>query len=115
MERAIAPLFGKESGVMVNSGSSALYLAIELLGAQPGDEIIGSAVTFSTDISPIVRAGLVPVFVDVEPDTYVVDVDRIEAMITERTRALLIPNLIGNVPDWDAIRQIADRHGILRH
>ena len=67
--------------------------------------------TFSTDISPIVRAGLVPVFVDVEPDTYVVDVDHIEAMITERTRALLIPNLIGNVPDWDAIRQIADRHG----
>ena len=113
MEQAIAPLFGKGSGVMVNSGSSALYLAIELLGAQPGDEVIGSAVTFSTDISPIVRAGLVPVFVDVEPDTYVVDVDAIEAMITDRTRALLIPNLIGNVPDWDAIRQLADRHGIL--
>jgi dTDP-4-amino-4,6-dideoxygalactose transaminase len=113
MERAVAPLFGKHSGVMVNSGSSALYLAIELLGAQPGDEIIGSAVTFSTDISPIVRAGLVPVFVDVEPDTYVVDIDRIGAMITDRTRALLLPNLIGNVPDWDAIRRIADRHGIL--
>src|ERR1700722_9253299 len=113
MERAVAALFGKQSGGMVNSGSSALYLAIELLGAQPGDEIIGSAVTFSTDISPIVRAGLVPVFVDVEPDTYVVDVDAIEAMITDRTRALLIPNLIGNGPDWDAIRQSADRHGIL--
>jgi CDP-6-deoxy-D-xylo-4-hexulose-3-dehydrase len=112
MERAVAPLFGKASGVMVNSGSSALYLAIELLGAAAGDEVIGSAVTFSTDIAPIVRAGLVPVFVDVEPDTYVVAVDRIEEMITERTRALLIPNLIGNVPDWDAIRQIADRHGI---
>ena len=112
MERAIAPLFGKSSGVMVNSGSSALYLAIELLGARTGDEIIGSAVTFSTDIAPIVRAGLTPVFVDVEPDTYVVDVARIEEMITERTRALLIPNLIGNVPDWDAIRRIADEHGI---
>src|ERR1035437_10936156 len=105
MERAIAPLFGKQSGVMVNSGSSALYLAIQLLGAEPGDEVIGSAVTFSTDIAPIVRAGLVPVFVDVEPDTYVVDIDHIEAMITDRTRALLIPNLIGNVPDWDVIRQ----------
>jgi CDP-6-deoxy-D-xylo-4-hexulose-3-dehydrase len=112
MERAIAALFGKDAGVMVNSGSSALYLAVELLGAQPGDEVIGSAVTFSTDIAPIVRAGLVPVFVDVEPDTYVVDVDQIEAMITDRTRALLIPNLIGNVPDWDAIRTIADHHGI---
>ena len=112
MERAVAALFGKDAGVMVNSGSSALYLAVELLGAQPGDEVIGSAVTFSTDIAPIVRAGLVPVFVDVEPDTYVVDVDQIEAMITDRTRALLIPNLIGNVPDWDAIRSIADHHGI---
>ena len=112
MERAIAPLFGKSSGVMVNSGSSALYLAVELLGAQAGDEVIGSAVTFSTDIAPVVRAGLVPVFVDVEPDTYVVDVERIEEMITERTRALLIPNLIGNVPDWDAIREIADRHDL---
>jgi CDP-6-deoxy-D-xylo-4-hexulose-3-dehydrase len=112
MERAIAPLFAKQSGVMVNSGSSALYLAIELLAAQPGDEVIGSAVTFSTDIAPIVRAGLVPVFVDVEPDTYVVDVEKIEAMITDRTRALLIPNLIGNIPDWDAIRRIADQHGV---
>ena len=112
MERAVAALFGKDAGVMVNSGSSALYLAVELLGAQPGDEVIGSAVTFSTDIAPIVRAGLVPVFVDVEPDTYVVDVDQIETMITDRTRALLIPNLIGNVPDWDAIRTIADHHGI---
>src|ERR1035441_2335926 len=62
MERAVAALFGKDAGVMVNSGSSALYLAVELLGAQPGDEVIGSAVTFSTDIAPIVRAGLVPVF-----------------------------------------------------
>ncbi len=75
---------------------------------QPGDEIITPAVTFSTDIAPIVRAGLVPVFVDVERDTYNVDVGAIEAMIGPRTRALLVPNLIGNVPDWDAIRAIAD-------
>jgi CDP-6-deoxy-D-xylo-4-hexulose-3-dehydrase len=60
----------------------------------------------------MVRAGLVPAFVDVEPDTFCVDVDRIEAMITPRTKAMLFPNLIGNCPDWDAIRAIADRHGI---
>ena len=69
-------------------------------------------VTFSTDIAPIVRAGLVPVFVDVEPDTYNVDVDAIEAMIGPRTRAILVPNLIGNVPDWDRIRAIADAHDL---
>ena len=97
---------------MCNSGSSALYLAVELLGCEPGDEIITSAVTFSTDIAPIVRAGLVPVFVDVEPDTYNIDVDAIEEMIGPRTRAILVPNLIGNAPDWDRIRAIADAHGL---
>jgi CDP-6-deoxy-D-xylo-4-hexulose-3-dehydrase len=111
-ERGIAELFDKRRGVMCNSGSSALYLAIDLLGLQPGDEVITSAVTFSTDVAPIVRAGLVPVFVDVEADTYNVDVDAIEAMIGPRTRALLIPNLIGNVPDWDRIRAVADAHDL---
>jgi CDP-6-deoxy-D-xylo-4-hexulose-3-dehydrase len=111
-EARVAELFGKRRGVMCNSGSSALYLAVELLGLQPGDEIITSAVTFSTDVAPIVRAGLVPVFVDVEADTYNVDVDTIESMIGPRTRAVLVPNLIGNVPDWDAIRSIADAHGL---
>ncbi len=109
-EQGVAELFGKRRGVMCNSGSSALYLAVELLGCSPGDEIITSAVTFSTDIAPIVRAGLVPVFVDVEPDTYNIDVEAIEAMIGPRTRAILVPNLIGNVPDWDRIREIADAH-----
>jgi CDP-6-deoxy-D-xylo-4-hexulose-3-dehydrase len=112
-EQAVADLFGKRRGVMCNSGSSALYLAVELLGLEPGDEILTSAVTFSTDVAPIVRAGLVPVFVDVEPDTFNIDVDAIEAMIGPRTRAVLVPNLIGNVPDWDRIRAIADAHGLL--
>jgi len=111
-EQGVADLFGKRRGVMCNSGSSALYLAVELLGLQPGDEIITPPVTFSTDIAPIVRAGLVPVFVDVEADTYNVDVNAIEEMIGPRTRAVLIPNLIGNVPDWDAIRTIADAHSL---
>ena len=112
MERRVAELFGKRRGVMCNSGSSALYLAIETLGLEPGDEIITSAVTFSTDIAPMVRAGLVPAFVDVTPDTFQIDVDAIEAMVSPRTKAILAPNLIGNAPDWDVIRGIADRHGL---
>ena len=113
MEQRVADLFGMSRGVMVNSGSSALYLAVELLDLAPGDEIITSAVTFSTDIAPMYRAGLVPVFVDVTPDTFQIDVDRIEEMIGPRTRAILAPNLIGNAPDWDRIREIADRHGLM--
>jgi CDP-6-deoxy-D-xylo-4-hexulose-3-dehydrase len=112
MERLVAASFGKRRGVMVNSGSSALYLAVELLGLVPGDEIVTSSVTFSTDVAPMVRAGLVPVFVDVTDDTYQIDVAQIEAAIGPRTKAILAPNLIGNCPDWDQIRAIADRHGL---
>jgi len=111
-ERRVAELFGKRRGIMCNSGSSALYLAVELLGLAPGDEVVTSAVTFSTDVAPLVRAGLVPAFVDVEPDTYNIDVDGITEMITARTKAILAPNLIGNAPDWDRIRAIADEHGV---
>jgi CDP-6-deoxy-D-xylo-4-hexulose-3-dehydrase len=60
----------------------------------------------------MVRAGLIPVLVDVTPDTYQIDVEQIESAIGPKTRALLIPNLIGNCPDWDAIRAIANRHGL---
>jgi CDP-4-dehydro-6-deoxyglucose reductase, E1 len=112
MEREVAALTGKARGVMCNSGSSALYLALELLDLPKGAEIVTCALTFSTDIAPMVRGGWTPALVDVEPDTYCVDVDRIEETITERTGAILMPNLIGNAPDWDRIRQIADRHGL---
>src|SRR3954447_26633907 len=113
MEQRVAALFAKRRGVMCNSGSSALYLAIEVLGLEPGDEIVTAAVTFSTDIAPMVRAGIVPAFVDVTPDTFQIDIDGIEEMIGPRTKAILAPNLIGNAPDWDAIRAIADRRGLL--
>ena len=111
-EKLVAASFGKRRGVMCNSGSSALYLAIELLRLDDGDEIITSPLTFSTDIAPMVKSRLVPVFVDVTPDTYQVDVAAIERNLSPRTRAILMPNLTGNCPDWDAIRAIADRHGL---
>jgi CDP-6-deoxy-D-xylo-4-hexulose-3-dehydrase len=112
MEHRVAELFGKARGVMCNSGSSALYLAVALLDLSPGAEVITSPLTFSTDLAPLIRSGLVPVFVDVEPDTFNVDVDAIEEMIGPETRAVLIPNLAGNVPDWDRVGAIADRRGL---
>src|SRR5579862_7764445 len=113
MEASVAELLGKRRGVMCNSGSSALYLAIEVLDLEPGDEIVTSAVTFSTDIAPMVRAGIVPAFVDVTPDTFQIDVEGIEEMVGPRTKAILAPNLIGNAPDWDRIKEIANRHNLL--
>jgi CDP-6-deoxy-D-xylo-4-hexulose-3-dehydrase len=111
-EAKIAALLSKRHGVMVNSGSSALRLAIDLLGLEPGDEIITPALTFATDVAPMVQSGIVPVFVDVTPDTYQIDAERIEEMIGPRTKAILVPNLAGNVPDWDRIREIADAHAL---
>ncbi|MFO7550766.1 MAG: DegT/DnrJ/EryC1/StrS aminotransferase family protein [Haliea sp.] len=111
-ESRCAKLLGKEYGVMVNSGSSALLLAVRLLDLPPGSEILTPTLTFGTDISSIVHNGHVPVLVDVEPDTYQIDIDRIEPLITPQTKAMLVPNLVGGMPDWDRLRAIADKHGL---
>jgi CDP-6-deoxy-D-xylo-4-hexulose-3-dehydrase len=112
MEERVAALFGKPKGLMCNSGSSAIFLAFALLDLPQGSEVITCALTFSTDVSAIVKAGLVPVFVDVDVDTFNADVRRIEELITPLTKAIFLPNLIGNAPDWDVVREIADRHGL---
>lgn len=112
MEERVARLYDKAYGIMVNSGSSALYLAAELLDYPPGTEIITPVLTFSTTVSPLYKKGWIPVYVDVEEGTYNIDVDQVEAMISPKTRAMFIPNLIGNLPDWARLREIADRHGL---
>jgi CDP-6-deoxy-D-xylo-4-hexulose-3-dehydrase len=111
-EARVARLFAKQYGIMVNSGSSANYLAVELLGLPPRSEVLTPALTFATTVAPLVRGGLIPAFVDVEPDTFNVDVDALEASITPETRAFMIPSLIGNLPDWDRIATLARARGI---
>lgn len=111
-ENKIAKLFGKKYGVMVNSGSSANLIALEVLNLPAGSEIITPVLTFGTTLSPIIQKGLIPVFVDVEPGTYIIDIDKIEPMITKKTKALMIPSLMGNVPDMIRLRKIADKHGL---
>jgi len=84
-ERRIATVLGKEHSVFVNSGTSALRLAIDLLDCQPGDEVLTSVLTFSSDVAPLVQSGIVPAFVDIEADTYQIDAERIADMIGPRT------------------------------
>ena len=112
LEERVAAKLSKRFGLMVNSGSSALRIAIDLLGLEPGDEIITSPLTFSTDIAPMAQSGLVPVFVDITADTYQIDAVAVEDMIGPRTKAILVPNLCGNCPDWDKLRAVADAHGL---
>lgn len=112
MQERVSKLFAKDHGIMVNSGSSANYLAMELLNLPEGSEVITPALTFATTVAPIVRGRLVPAFVDCAEGTYNIDADQIEEMIGPKTKAMMIPSLIGNLPDWDRIREIADRHGL---
>ena len=104
-EEKISKHFGKKYGVFVNSGSSACLLALACLKLPKGTKIITPACTFSTTLAPIIQLGLIPVFVDVDLDTYVVNVDDVLAAITDDVKALMIPNLIGNKPNWKAIKE----------
>ncbi len=112
-EREVADRFQKKFGIMVNSGTSANYLAVELLGLSPGSEVITPVLTFSTTVAPLVKAGLVPNFVDIAESTYNIDVTKIEEALGSKTKAIMIPNLIGNMPDWDVIQDIAKRHDLM--
>jgi CDP-6-deoxy-D-xylo-4-hexulose-3-dehydrase len=113
MEQKVATLFAKKYGVMVNSGSSANYLATEILNLPAGSEVITPALTFSTTVAPLVKNGLIPAFVDVEADTFNIDVDKVEAMITPATKAMMVPNLLGNLPHWEKLRELANEYKLL--
>lgn len=111
-EGKIARLFGKKIGVMVNSGSSANLIAVDSLDLPKGSEVITPVLTFSTTVAPLLQKGLVPVFVDIEHGSYVVNSKDIERYITKKTRALMIPSLLGNLPDWQHIARVAKKHGL---
>ena len=104
-EQKIAKEFGKKYGVFVNSGSSACLLAIASLDLEKGSEIITPSLTFSTTLAPIIQLGYVPKFIDSELTTYVPSVNAIIEAITSKTKAIMVPNLIGNKPDWELLRR----------
>ena len=104
-EQKVSARFGKKHGLFVNSGSSAILLALSALDLKPGDEVVTPACGFATTVAPITQCRLTPVFCDSEIGKYVPSVDQIRAVVTGKTKVLLIPNLIGNVPDWKAIRE----------
>ena len=112
-ERRIAKLFNKKYGLMVNSGSSAIMLAMEALDLPEGSEVITPALTFSTTVAYIVKNKLVPVFVDVKEGTYCIDEDKIEKLITKKTRAIVAPHLMGNIVNWEKLSKTLKKNKIL--
>jgi len=104
-EEKVSSLFGKKFGLFVNSGSSAILLGLNSLNLEAGSEVITPACTFATTLAPIIQCGLTPVFCDVEIGTYVPTPDQVFKKITDKTRVILLPNLIGSKPDWKEIRK----------
>jgi dTDP-4-amino-4,6-dideoxygalactose transaminase len=112
-ETAFAAFCGTDHAIGVNSGTSALHLALLAAGVRPGDEVITVSMTFVATVAAILYTGARPVFVDVDPVTHLMDPDLIEAAITPRTKAILPVHLHGLMADMDAINRIAEAHGLM--
>ena len=110
LEKIVSKMFGKKYGLMVNSGSSANLLGLASFDFKKGSEIITPNLTFSTTVAPIYQLGLIPHFVGVEKNKFVADFNHIERCINKKTVAIMIPNLLGNIANWEKISQIAKKY-----
>jgi dTDP-4-amino-4,6-dideoxygalactose transaminase len=113
LEEEIAAYCGSDYCVACANGTDALFLIMEALGIGAGDEVITTPWTFFATAECVVHVGAVPVFVDIEPGTYNIDVSKIEEKITAKTKAILPVHIYGQTADMDAINAIASRHNLV--
>ncbi len=111
-EQAVSAYVGAKYGVAVSSGTAALHSAMYVLGIKPGDEVIVPPITFAATANCVCFMGATPVFADVKPDTLLIDPEQVERNITPKTKAIIGVDYAGHPCDWDALRDIADRHGL---
>lgn len=112
LEKKLAEFVGVSECITVASGTDALEVALMALEIGPGDEVITVPFTWISTAEAIKLVGATPVFVDIVPDTYNIDIDQIEAAITPRTKAIIPVSLFGQMPDYTAINAIAKKHGL---
>lgn len=111
-EAEFAAYLGARHGLATSSATGALHLALAALGVGPGDEVIIADTNWIASVAPVCHLGATPVFVDILPDTWCLDPDRVEAAVTPRTRAIIAVHLYGNLCDMDRLEDIARRHGL---
>ncbi len=112
-EGAWAGYIGAEHAIGASSGADALWLALTALGVRQGDEVITQANAYNASVAAILRVGAVSRFADIDPKTFLVDVSKIEALITPKTRAILPVHLYGQASDMGAIAEIARKHKLV--
>ena len=112
LEKEFAQFCGAQYGIGVSDGTAALQIILRAMDIGPGDEVITVSHTFIATAEAIVLAGATPVFVDINRDTYLMDVAQVEARITPRTKAILPVHLYGQTVDMDPLLEIAGRHGL---
>ncbi|KYC37754.1 erythromycin biosynthesis sensory transduction protein eryC1 [Scytonema hofmannii PCC 7110] len=113
LEKEFSGYCGADYGIAVNTGTSALHLALLAAGVGPGDEVITVSFTFVATVAAIYYTGATPVFVDIDPVSYTIDTTQIEKAITERTKAILPVHLYGQPVDMEPILEIARRHNLI--
>jgi dTDP-4-amino-4,6-dideoxygalactose transaminase len=113
LEQAIADYCGTKYAIACGNGTDALFLILAAMGVGKGDEVITTPFTFFATVEAIVHLGAKPVFVDIEPDTYNMDVVSLEAAITDRTKAIMPVHIFGQCVDMDVVNDVAKRHGLL--
>ncbi len=112
LEQAFSKRIGTRYGVAFNSGTSTLHAALEAVGVGPGDEVISPALTVIMDSTATFAANAVPVYCDIDEETFNIDPDKLEALITPKTKAIIAVALYGLSPDYDRILDIAKKHSI---
>jgi len=111
-EAAIADYVGARYAVAVSSGTAALHVAVRALGIGPDDEVIVPSFTFAASVNAILFVGAVPIFVDIEEDTYNLDPDDVNTKISPRTKAIMAVDVFGHPADWTALEKIAEHRNL---
>jgi perosamine synthetase len=112
-ERLMCEYIGVKHAIAVSSGTAALHLIVRALGIGPGDEVLVPSFTFIASVNAILYEGAIPVFVDIEPETYNLDPLDLERKITPQTKAIMVVDVFGHPAEWDEINRIAEKYGLI--
>ncbi|MGB9862616.1 MAG: DegT/DnrJ/EryC1/StrS family aminotransferase [Candidatus Saccharicenans sp.] len=111
-EKMISKYIGANHAIAVSSGTAALHILVRALDIKPGDEVLVPSFTFASSVNAILYERAIPVFVDVESDTFNVDTEDLEKKITPKTKAIMAVDVFGHPAEWDEILRIADKYNL---